>query len=86
MIEFIGCSAGSAFQNYVRSMLGKDNINFRVLPLKEFPNGAYWMKHSEEIKNSAFVVHFTHLKGKEKQQKMRQYEMWNPNSGFKHEL
>lgn len=67
-------------------MLLRDKIDFGILPLQSFPNGAFWMAHANsarakiKIRSSAYVVHFTHLKGREKQRKMIEYRMWHSNS------
>jgi hypothetical protein len=51
-------------------------IPYSILPLHNFPNGAFWMANAETIADEAYIIHFTHIKGHLKKTKMREYGMW----------
>jgi hypothetical protein len=73
-------------QSYVRSNILQDGVPFRTLPLKLFPNGAFWMANrvavgggtaaASSMLDGAFVVHFTHMEGDQKRKQMLADGLW----------
>lgn len=57
-------------QIYINSI--KNALDYKLLPLKLFPNGQYYYKN---LPNS-YIIHFNWIVGHEKQNKMKQYKKW----------
>jgi hypothetical protein len=73
-------------QNYIKSNIVQDKIPYSILPLRLFPNGAFWMANADAIQEEAYIVHFTHIKGQEKRTRMAEHGMWFGEETTKMEL
>lgn len=61
----------SYFNKYIKSY-----INLQLFPLNLFPNGNYFYRNSNIIKNNLIMVHFNWVVGHDKKDKMKTYNMW----------
>ena len=52
----------------------KHKLNYKVLPIKLFPNGYYFYRNGNI--DEQYLVHFNYVIGHEKKQKMCQYGLW----------
>ena len=68
-------------QNYLKSNMALDNVRYKTLPLRLFPNGHYFLHNLAETKKEAHVIHFTHLKGDEKKATMKNHGSCTPDAG-----
>jgi hypothetical protein len=66
------------YRNYDQDFFNKEvrpNINVKVLSLKEYPNGKYWIKN-KILQDSFKLIHFNWLIGMDKVTHMKNNNMW----------
>jgi len=63
-------------QPYINSI--KNQLDYAVLPLELFPNGAYYYRHSERL--NPYMIHFNWVRGHNKRVKMTEYGKWYVNN------
>lgn len=66
-------------QEYINHLVHEKNIIYQMLDRDLYPNGSHWYKHYIRLQNKAVLVHFNYVIGDRKMQKMKLYNMWNPN-------
>jgi hypothetical protein len=59
-------------QTYINK--NKNKLNYEMLPLKHFPNGAHFYNNHKKL--DPYIIHFNYVIGEKKQQLMKEYKEW----------
>jgi hypothetical protein len=73
--KYKACALKNNDQTYFNQFV-KPHCITKALSLEQYPNGAVFYQNSENLKNSAVLVHFNWVKGHQKMAKMKEHKMW----------
>jgi hypothetical protein len=73
--KYRACAFNNNDQTYFNHFV-KPHCITKALPLEQYPNGDVFYQNSENLKNSAVLVHFNWVKGHQKMEKMKEHKMW----------
>ena len=64
--------SGWGDQKYINKI--KDKLDYKLLPVKLFPNGKYYYGNHKKLK--PMMIHFNYAKGHDKKKLMKKYKKW----------
>lgn len=73
--KYMTCAFDNNDQSYFNKYV-KPGCMFSALPLEKYPNGKMYYDNTDELKDSATLVHFNWVQGHLKMAKMKEHKMW----------